>query len=91
MFCGDMLNRVNCLSVCFLIEILFFGVFGVKRGTFRSKFKDMAISDNSTCTLKKAKRKFWNTQFVLPTLSKINQNQNKIDISILLQHKYEAE
>jgi hypothetical protein len=34
------------------------------------------------CALKKAKRKFWNTQFVLPTLSKINQKQNKIDISI---------
>jgi microtubule-associated serine/threonine kinase len=33
-------------------------------------------------TLKKAKRKFWNTQFVLPTLSKINQKQNKIDISV---------
>jgi hypothetical protein len=33
-------------------------------------------------TLKKAKRKFWNTQFVLSTLSKINQKQNKIDISI---------
>jgi hypothetical protein len=27
-------------------------------------------------SLKKAKRKFWNTQFVLPTLSKINQKQN---------------
>jgi hypothetical protein len=26
----------------------------------------------------KAKRKFWNTQFVLPTLSKINQKQKKM-------------
>jgi hypothetical protein len=33
-------------------------------------------------SLKKAKRKFWNTQFILPTLSKINQKQNKIDFSI---------
>jgi hypothetical protein len=36
----------------------------------------------SKASLKKAKRKFWNTQFVLSTLSKINQKQNKIDISI---------
>jgi hypothetical protein len=36
----------------------------------------------TSTTLKKAKRKFWNTQFVLPTLSKINQKQNKIDIRI---------
>jgi hypothetical protein len=36
----------------------------------------------STAPLKKAKRKFWNTHFVLPTLSKINQKQNKIDIII---------
>jgi hypothetical protein len=28
-------------------------------------------------TLKKAKRKFWNTQFVLSTHSKINQKQSK--------------
>jgi hypothetical protein len=42
-------------------------------------------------SLKKAKRNFWNTQFELPTLSKIIQKQNKIDISIKLQHKHEAE
>jgi hypothetical protein len=43
---------------------------------------DSGLNPWKIWSLKKAKRKFWNMQFVLPTLSKINQKQNKIDISI---------
>jgi hypothetical protein len=39
----------------------------------------------------KAKRKFYGNQITLTTISKINQIQNVIQISIQLQHIQEAE